>query len=131
MKKLILPIILISTMCSFMDDYPLKGTWEYRGGVVNGKIDSASTAYSLQRVYDESHYKAVVKEKGEKDVVYEKGDYKLEADTCFETQTYSLQSSELLNKTVKYTYTISNDTLKLFTVLPNGNNIEDHWVKIK
>jgi len=132
MKKLVLPILTICFLCSFAAmDYPLKGVWEYRGGVFNGKTDSASTAYSLQRTYDKSHYKAIVKEKGEKDVVYEKGDYQLQADTCFETQTYSLQSSELLNKVVKYTYAISNDTLKLFTVLPNGNKIEDHWVKIK
>lgn len=132
MKKLILPIVAIIALCSFnIGDSPLKGTWEYAGGLFNDKTDSVSTAYTLQRIYDKSHYKAVLKEKGEKDVIYEKGDYKLVADTCFETQTYSLQSSKLLNKVVKYNYSISNDTLKLLTVLPNGNKIEDHWVKIK
>ena len=132
MKKLILPIVIICALCSFnIDDSSLKGTWEYKGGLLNDKIDSVSTAYTLQRTYDKSHYKAVLKEKGEKDVIYEKGDYELVADTCFETQTYSLQSSKLLNKIVKYTYSISNDTLKLLTVLPNGNKVEDHWVKIK
>ncbi|WP_184549127.1 hypothetical protein [Mucilaginibacter sp. FT3.2] len=132
MKKLILPIFIISVLCSFSaGNNPLKGVWEYRGGVFNGKIDSASSAYTLQRTYDKLHYKAILKEKGEKNVIYEKGDYTLSNDTCFETQTYSLQPSKLLNKTVKYTYTISNDTLKLFSILPNGNMIEDHWVKIK
>jgi hypothetical protein len=41
------------------------------------------------------------KGKGRENVVYEKGDYQVVADTCFETQTYSLQSSKLLNKTSK------------------------------
>jgi hypothetical protein len=132
MKKLILPILLISILCSFnIDGNPLKGVWEYRGGLFNGKVDSVSSAYTLQRTYDKSHYKALLKEKGEKAVTYERGDYSLSADTCFETQTYSLQKSELLNITVKYNYIISNDTLKLLTVLPNGNKIEDYWVKIK
>jgi hypothetical protein len=132
MKKLILPILAVFMLCSFgKSDNPLKGVWEYRGGLFNGKLDTASTAYSLQRTYDKAHYKALLKEKGEKTVTYEKGDYKLQADTCFETQTYSLQPSKLLNTTVKYTYTISNDTLKLFSILPNGNKVEDHWVKIK
>lgn len=132
MKMPIFPIVIICALCSFnIGDSPLKGTWEYKGGLLNDKIDSVSTAYTLQRIYDKSHYKAVLKEKGEKDVIFEKGDYELVADTCFETQTYSLQSSKLLNKIVKYTYSISNDTLKLLTVLPNGNKVEDHWVKIK
>lgn len=132
MRKLILPVIIVSTLCSFSTGFnSLKGVWEYRGGVFNGKIDSASSAYILQRTYDKLHYKALLKEKGEKDVIYEKGDYTLNGDTCLETQTYSLQASKLLNKTVKYTYSVSNDTLKLFSVLPNGNKIEDHWVKVK
>jgi hypothetical protein len=97
----------------------------------NGKIDSLSTAYKLQRTYDDLHYKALLIEKGEKPVLYEEGDYKLNADTCFETQTYCVQPSKLLNKTVKYTYIITSDTLKLLAILPNGNQIEDHWVKVK
>lgn len=132
MKKLILTILIIGALCSFNNgNSPLRGVWEYRGGLFNGKIDSASIGYTLQRTYDKLHYKAIVKEKGEANVTYEKGDYVLKGDTCLETQTYCLQPSNLLNKTVKYTYTISNDTLKLLSILPNGNKVEDHWVKIK
>ncbi|GAA3964843.1 hypothetical protein [Mucilaginibacter dorajii] len=132
MKKLILPVLIVAVLCSFNNgDAPLKGVWEYRGGLFNGKIDTASAGYILQRTYDKQHYKAIVKEKGEANVIYEKGDYVLRGDTCFETQTYSLQPSNLLNKTVKYTYIISNDTLKLLSILPNGNKVEDHWVRIK
>jgi hypothetical protein len=132
MKKAFLPVAIILLLCSFhFADSPFKGTWEYRGGIINGKLDSASSGYKLQRTYDDQHYKALVIEKGEQDQVYEKGDYQLKNDTCLETQTYCMQESKLLNKTIKYSYIISNDTLKLLSVLPNGNKIEDYWVKVK
>ncbi|QEM10338.1 hypothetical protein [Mucilaginibacter rubeus] len=132
MKKLFLPAGIALLLCSFnLADSPLKGNWEYRGGKINGKLDAAPTAYKLQRIYDDEHYNAKVMEEGEETVVYEKGDYQLKEDTCFETQTYCMQESKLLNKTIKYNYTISNDTLKLLSVLPNGNKVEDYWVKVK
>lgn len=132
MKKLRLVFLSIVCLCAFtIDQSSLNGTWEYRGGLLNGKMDTASTAYKLQRTYDEQHYEALVIEKGEKPFIYEKGDYKLQADSCFETQTYCSQPSKLLGKTVKYAYLVSNDTLKLIATLPNGNRVEDHWVKVK
>lgn len=132
MQKLFLPAVAILLLCSFhFADSPLKGNWEYRGGIINGKLDAAPTAYKLQRDYDNEHYKAKVIEEGEKTQIYEKGDYQLKDDTCFETQTYCMQESKLLNKTIKYNYLISNDTLKLLSVLPNGNKVEDYWVKLK
>jgi len=131
MKKSIVPVIGILVLCAFrFDDSPLKGVWEYRGGIINGKLDAAPAAYKLQRDYDNEHYKAKVIEEGEKTQIYEKGDYRLKEDTCFETQTYCMQESKLLNKTIKYNYIISNDTLKLLSVLPNGNEVEDYWVKV-
>ncbi|MDN5288881.1 MAG: hypothetical protein JWR38_5155 [Mucilaginibacter sp.] len=132
MKKVLLLFVLAAFLCSFIGSKnTLQGVWEYRGGLINGKTDSVSTAYKLQRTYDKLHYQALVIEKGAKSFVYEKGNYKLHADTCFETQTYCSQPSKLLGKTVKYTYIVSNDTLKLRAKLPNGNKIEDHWVKVK
>ncbi|WP_183559408.1 hypothetical protein [Mucilaginibacter sp. SP1R1] len=132
MKKVGSPFVAVIFLCSFITaNSPLKGVWEYRGGLFNGKLDTVSTSYRLQRTYDQLHYQALVIEKGEKSFIYEKGDYKLNADTCFETQTYCSQPSKLLGKTVKYTYTVSNDTLKLLARLPNGNKVEDHWVKVK
>jgi hypothetical protein len=131
MKKTIFLLLLITLLCAFTGRKSvLNGVWEYRGGLFNGKVDSVSTSYKLQRTYDDMHYSALVIEKGEKTFVYEKGDYKLQADTCFETQTYCNQPSKLLGKTVKYIYTVSNDTLKLLATLPNGNKIEDHWIKV-
>ncbi|MBB6109563.1 hypothetical protein SAMN05421821_10424 [Mucilaginibacter lappiensis] len=132
MKKAIFPLLLTTLFCAFTPNKsPLRGIWEYRGGLFNGKQDTVSTSYKLQRTYDDLHYQAKVIEKGQKTFIYEKGDYRLQSDTCFETQIYCNQPSKLLGKTVKYSYKISNDTLKLLTTLPNGNKIEDHWVKVK
>ncbi len=132
MKKSVPVFLFAAFLCSFTNvNDPLQGAWEYRGGLLNGKTDSVSTAYRLQRNYRKWHYQALVIEKGEKAFVYEKGDYKLNADTCFETQTYCIQPSKLLGKTVKYIYQVNNDTLKLIATLPNGNKVEDHWVKVK
>lgn len=132
MKKIFFSLLLqIALFCGFTNGKsPLNGVWEYRGGLFNGKVDSVSTSYRLQRRYDDLHYEAKVIEKGQKTFIYEKGDYRLHADTCFETQTYCNQPSKLLGKTVKYIYKLSNDTLKLLAILPNGNKIEDHWVKV-
>ncbi len=131
MKKTIFPLLLVALLCGFAKSKsPLNGIWEYRGGLFNGKVDSVSTSYTLRRTYDDLHYQAKVIEKGQKTFIYEKGDYKLQSDTCLETQTYCNQPSKLLGKTVKYIYTVSNDTLKLQATLPNGNKIEDHWVKV-
>jgi hypothetical protein len=70
-------------------------------------------------------------EPGEKPYTYESGDYTLKADTCFETQTYCAQESQLLNQTITYTYSISNDTLTFKGTLPNGKAVESYWKRIK
>ena len=104
LKKAFFLLMTIAILCSFnFFDSPLNGVWDT----------------------------AKVIEKGEDTAVYEKGNYHLKNDTCFETQTYCMQPSKLLNKTVKYHYIISNDTLKLLSTLPNGNRIEDHWVRVR
>jgi len=132
MKNLIILFALIVELCaSTTGKSTFTGTWEYRGGVFNGQVDGAPTAYALKRVYNNNHYKAILIEKGSPNVIYEKGVYSLKADTCFETQTYSLQPSKVTNKTIKYTFAIRKDTLKLFTVLPNGSRVVDDWLKVK
>jgi hypothetical protein len=67
MQKLFLPAAAMLLLCSFhFADSPLKGSWEYRGGIINGKLDAAPTAYKLQRDYNDEHYKAKVIEEGRK-----------------------------------------------------------------
>lgn len=130
MRKLIAVFLVVMICCSFKSP-SLKGLWQYCGDVLDGKRTAAPTAYILQREYDKKHFKAIVLEPGEKPYTYESGDYQLQADTCFETQTYCAQESQLLNQTITYTYSIANDTLTFKGTLPNGRQVQSYWKKVK
>ena len=41
------------------------------------------------------------------------------------------QESQLLNQTITYTYSITNDTLTFKGTLPNGKMVESYWKRIK
>jgi hypothetical protein len=131
MKKLLMLPVIIIAFCSFDGEKTLKGTWEFRGSIFNGKHDGAPKEYSLQRKYTTSEYDAFLLEKGEKPVKFESGKYQLKGDTCLETQTYSSQPTKLKGVTVHYWYTIRHDSLILRARLPNGTVEEDYWKKIK
>jgi len=131
MKKLLFLLAIAIVFSSFNTQATLKGTWEFRGGVYNGKPDGAPKEYKLQRIYTSSTYDAYLLEKGEKTQKYEGGKYLLKGDTCLETQTFSAQPSKLKGVTIHYLYHIQHDTLVLQTTLPNGNVEEDYWKKIK
>ncbi|PJJ79058.1 hypothetical protein [Mucilaginibacter auburnensis] len=131
MRKSLSVIITVLVLSSFVKISSLKGTWQYAGGMSGGKFYSAPKDYSQQRVYTKDKFEAFLLEKGEKPLKYESGDYSLTADSCFETQTYSLQPSFLTGKLIHYSYTIKNDTLFLKGKLPNGIEVEDFWKKVK
>jgi hypothetical protein len=130
--RTILPSILLAAICcSFHSEDTLSGIWEYNGGIYNGKAETASKDYKLQRKYDAVHYTGMFIEKGEDTLTYEKGDYKLLPDTCLETQTFSSQPSQVTGVTLRYRYRISNDSLIFKGKLPNGTNVEEYWKKVK
>ncbi len=131
MKKSGALLIIIILLSSFQTADTLKGTWEYAGDIFNNKKESAPTAYILQRKYSEAHFEAYVIEKGYVPEMYETGDYTLNADSCIEIQTFSTQDSKLLNIPVHYHYKISNDTLILKGILPNGERVEEYWKRVK
>ncbi|WP_183572493.1 hypothetical protein HDF18_04780 [Mucilaginibacter sp. X5P1] len=131
MKKSGALLIIIILLSSFQTADTLKGTWEYAGDIFNNKKESAPTAYILQRKYSEAHFEAYVIEKGYVPEMYETGDYTLNADSCIEIQTFSTQDSKLLNIPVHYHYKISNDTLTLKGILPNGERVEEYWKRVK
>ena len=122
-------LILSLIVSSFNDSYILKGKWEYAGDIFNGKAEGAPTEYSLERRFTKDKFESFLLEKGEKPQKYESGDYTVEADTCYQTQTFSAQDSQLLNIRIKYKYTLANDTLTLSTTLPNGNKVIEFWKK--
>jgi len=116
---------------SFAQVSSLKGTWQYAGGISNGKKYAAPDGFAQQRNYTKDKFEAFLLEKGEKPVRYEAGNYSLKKDSCFETQTYSLEPSVLTGKTIRYHYIVKNDTLFLKGKLPNGIEVEDYWKKVK
>ncbi|MDB5032479.1 MAG: hypothetical protein JWP71_3200 [Mucilaginibacter sp.] len=124
-------LLAMLVLSSSQQDNTLKGTWEYRGGKINNKISPAPKGYSQQRKYTDKAFEAYLLEKGEKPVKYEAGNYSLKGDTCLETQTYCLQSQEMVGVVVRYAYRVKDDTLFLNATLPNGARVEDYWKKIK
>ncbi|MCC8426040.1 hypothetical protein [Mucilaginibacter sp. UR6-11] len=130
MKKL-LALFIVTIILSFKSDASLQGTWQYCGGKFNNKLSPPPAGYQQLRKYTDKTFEAFLLEDGEKDVKYESGTYALTADSCTETQTYSLQESKLLNVPMHYRYTMQNDTLILKGTLPGGALIEDYWKKVK
>lgn len=131
MRKLFFAIASLLIFSSFAQVSSLKGTWQYAGGISNGKYYGAPDGFTQQRKYTNDKFEAFLLEKGEKPVRYEAGNYALKIDSCFETQTYSLEPSILTGKTIHYRYTLKNDTLFLKGKLPNGIEVEDYWKKVK
>lgn len=131
MQKSLYVIFAVLVLSSFVKISSLKGTWQYAGGISNGKLYAAPQDYAQQRIYTKDKFEAFLLEKGEKPLKYEAGGYSLTTDSCFETQTYSLQPSVLTGKLIHYSYTITNDTLFLKGKLPNGIEVEDYWKKVK
>jgi hypothetical protein len=131
MKKLTGLLALIVLLSSFNQVSSLKGTWEYAGDVFNGKKEGAPTEYTLRREYSDNDFTAYALEKGYQPTKYETGTYSLVADTCLEKQTWCGQPSKLLNITIRYLYTIRNDTLILDGVLPGGGVTEEYWKRVK
>lgn len=131
MKIITGALLVVVFLSSFYQTQTLEGNWEYAGDIFNGKKEGAPKEYTLQRKYSQAHFEAYVIQKGYMPEMYETGDYWLKADSCLEVQTFSNQDSKLLNIPVHYHYTITNDTLILKGILPNGERTEEYWKRIK
>lgn len=127
--KTFFAVCICFILFAFQEVKTLKGTWIYAGDVFNGKVEGAPTDYILERKYSKDKFESFLLEKGEKPSKYEEGEYSINADTCYETQTYSAQESNLLNIKMKYNYTVVNDTLMLTGTLPNGKTVKEFWKK--
>jgi hypothetical protein len=130
MKRLF-TIFTALIFCSFQTTPNLKGTWEFVGGIYNGKKEGATVDYKLQRIYTTGHYNAFASEKGYKTQKYEAGTYVFKGDTCVDTETFSAQPSKLTNIPIHYLYTLRNDTLTLKGTLPTGMRVEEYWRRVK
>jgi hypothetical protein len=124
-------IALVLFLSSFQTQIKLTGTWEFIGGVYNGKKEGATVDYKLQRKYTPGHYEAFASEKGYKTEKYEAGTYVFKGDTCVDTETFSAQPSKITNVPIHYLYTLRNDTLTLKGTLPTGMRVVEYWRKVK
>ncbi len=119
------------SVISFINPVSLKGVWQYRGGVSNGKTEGPPKGYTLQRVYTDKGFNAFVLEKGTKPEKYEAGNYVLKGDTCFETCTFNSTTPQAMGKTVVYLFTVNKGIIHLKATLPGGTVVDDQWKKIK
>jgi len=124
-------IIFIIFLTSLQVQTSLKGTWNFAGGIYNGKKEGAPADYTLQRKYTDKGYQAFALEKGAKPQKYEAGNYVFKGDTCVDTETFSSEESKILNIPIHYLYTLKHDTLTLKATLPTGMRVEEYWRKVK
>jgi hypothetical protein len=130
MKMKLSGIALVLFLSSFQTQIKLSGTWEFVGGIYNGKKEGATVDYKLQRRYTPGHYDAYASEKGYKTQKYEAGTYLFKGDTCIDTETFSAQPSKITNVPIHYLYTLKNDTLTLKGTLPTGMRVVEYWRKV-
>jgi len=124
-------VFLFIMFCSFQSPVSLKGTWEFAGGIYNGKKEGAPAEYALHRKYDEIRYVALVVENGYKPEEYENGYYYIKGDTCVDTETFCAQPSKITNIPIRYIMSLHHDTLTFSGTLPTGMVVEEYWKKIR
>ncbi|MDB5131816.1 MAG: hypothetical protein JWR02_1565 [Mucilaginibacter sp.] len=119
------------TATSFQYIATLKGTWQFVGGIYNGKKEGATVDYALRRKYKAGQYEAFIIEKDAKPEKFEAGNYVIVGDTCIDTETFCSQPSKIVNIPIHYFYTLRNDTLTLKGILPTSMRVEEYWKRIK
>lgn len=109
----------------------LKGTWQYDGGIYNGKEQKASPEFQMQRIYSADTYEAFVLEGDAKPELYNSGVYEIKGDSLRITSKFSSQPSQNTDVTISYKFKIDKDRLTTNGVLPNGMVVEEYWKKVK
>jgi hypothetical protein len=122
---------LFVVVTAFQPAPTLTGTWQYVGGIYNGKKEGPPAKYMLQRKYNALHHDAFVLEKGYPPTKYETGNYTLKGDTCTDTQTWCSQPSKITNIPIHYFYTLKNDTVTFKATLPTGMKVEEYWRRVR
>lgn len=109
----------------------LKGTWQYDGGIYNGKEQKVSPEFQMQRIYSADTYEAFVLEGDAKPELYNSGVYEIKGDSLRITSKFSSQPSQNTDVTISYKFKIDKDRLTTNGVLPNGMVVEEYWKRVK
>lgn len=123
-------LILFCLILSSCSKNPLDGTWQYDGGIYNGREQKASTDFKMQRTYDEKTYVAYLIEGSAKPELYNSGLYTVQNDTLFITSKFSSRPSQNTDVTISYKFKIEDKKLIINGVLPNGMLVEEYWIKV-
>ncbi len=120
--------LIIITGCA---SSPLIGTWQYDGGIYNGKAQNASPDFKMHRTYTSDAYEAVLLEDGSEPELYNSGVYEVKGDSVFLTSKYSKQPSQNTDIKIGYKFRVEDQKMTTNGVLPNGMVVEEYWKKVK
>ena len=120
--------IIIISSCS---KNPIIGTWQYDGGLYNGREQKASPDFQMQRTYTENTFEAFLIEGSAEPELYNSGIFVVKNDTLLITSKFSSRPSQNTDVTIIYKYVIDQNRLKIKGVLPNGMIVEEYWKKVK
>jgi hypothetical protein len=105
------------------------GTWQYDGGLYNGREQKASLDFQMQRTYTENTFEAYLLEGSAKPELYSSGLYEIKNDSLMITSKFSSRPSQNTDQTIIYNFVIDQNSLTIKGVLPNGMVVEHLIVK--
>ena len=120
--------IIIISSCS---KNPIIGTWQYDGGLYNGREQKASPDFQMQRTYTENTFEAFLIEGSAEPELYNSGIFVIKNDTLLITSKFSSRPSQNTDVTIIYKYVIDQNRLTIKGVLPNGMIVEEDWKMVK
>ena len=131
-NKYKLPSILFyMILLSSCSTSPMKGTWQYDGGLYNGREQKASPDFQMQRTYTGNTFEAFMIEGTAKPELYSSGIYQIKGDTLMITSKFSSRPSQNTDVMITYKFAIEQEKLTINGILPNGMVIEEYWKKVK
>lgn len=131
MKQLLkLNLIIILFVLSSCSKNQLEGTWQYNGGLYNGREQKASSDFKMQRTYTDKSYEAFMIEGNREPELYNSGIYEIKGDTLLITSKFSSRPSQNTDLTIPYKFKIVEAKLTINGVLPNGMIVEEYWNKM-
>lgn len=125
--NLIIIILFVLSSCS---KNQLEGTWQYNGGLYNGREQKASSDFKMQRTYTDKIYEAFMIEGNREPELYNSGIYEVKGDTLLITSKFSSRPSQNTDLTIPYKFKIVEAKLTINGVLPNGMIVEEYWNKV-
>lgn len=120
--------LILITSCS---SSPIKGTWQYDGGIYNGRPQKASPDFQMHRTYAKDTYEAFMLEGSAAPELYNSGIYEIKGDSLLITSKFSSRPSQNTDVMIGYKYLIEKEKLTIKGILPNGMIVEEYWKKTK